>query len=497
MHPQKERVHDHADGRHEERGEHVAHRLDVLQRLLRERRRAHHHARHERAELDGQPQFLAAPRHHQAKRDGHHLVQLGLDAARGHRAEQPPHERLAEPDGCGKEGAHQHADAQHRHHAFAHAVRAPEHGQQREEQADRAVLQDERADCDLAMRRLRGAALSQALDHHRGAGHGEERAHEDALLAGRAGEVRDDAAHQHHERDLHGPAEHRHGLHVPQLREGKLDAEREEQKDDPELRQRLHLHELHDESEAAGPDERAGDEVPGDQRLAHQREHHRASRGRDEDDHQVADQTQVLLQLHRAGLGVGDDKLVVTRVHQPLDVFIHFFAPERAVDVLRARLQALEQRLRAAVFGAGRVPAPVAKAAAEIAIPLHHLVHDTPARPADAHDRLQLAGSLGLVERPARALAQDTALLLIGPVELLVQRFFDLRRERLLEVRVRLRGHGLVLIARGVELVLRARGVEVVVTLFRGAGESRILRRRSTKGTRRKVRELERRRSFR
>ena len=53
------------------------------------------------------------------------------------------------------------------------------------------------------------------------------------------------------------PPEHRHGLHVPQLREGKLDAEREEQEDDPELRQRLHLHELHDEPEAARPIERA------------------------------------------------------------------------------------------------------------------------------------------------------------------------------------------------------------------------------------------------
>ena len=38
VHPQEEGVHDHADGRDEERGEHVAHRLDVLQRLLRERR---------------------------------------------------------------------------------------------------------------------------------------------------------------------------------------------------------------------------------------------------------------------------------------------------------------------------------------------------------------------------------------------------------------------------------------------------------------------------
>ena len=160
----------------------------------------------------------------------------------------------------------------------------------------------------------------------------ERNAPEDALLAGRAREVRDDP-HQHHERDLHGPAEHRQGLHVPQLREGKLDAG-EEQEDDPELRQRLHLHELHDEPEAARPDERARDEVPGDQRLANQREHRRARRGRDQDDHEVADQTQVLLQLHRAGLGVGDDKLVVPGVHQTFDVLIRVLAPERAVDVL-------------------------------------------------------------------------------------------------------------------------------------------------------------------
>ena len=73
-------------------------------------------------------------------------------------AEQPPDERLAEPDGGGEEEAHQHADAQHRHHALAHAVRAPEYGQQREEQAHRAVLQDERADGDLAVQRLRAAA---------------------------------------------------------------------------------------------------------------------------------------------------------------------------------------------------------------------------------------------------------------------------------------------------------------------------------------------------
>ena len=273
-----------------------------------------------------------------------------------------------------------------------------------------------------------------------------------------------------------------------QLREGKLDAEREEQEDDPELRERLHLHEFHDEPEAAGPDERAGDEVPGDQRLAHQREHHRARRGRDQNDHQVADQTQVLLQLHSARLWVGDDKLVVTGVHQALDVFLRVLTPERAVDILRPRFQSLEKRLLMAVFVAGGVPTPVIEATAEIAVPLYHLVRDDPVRPADAHDRLQLTGSLGLVERPACALAQDTALLLIRLVELFVQRLFYLRRDRLLEVRVRLRGHG---------RVVRAQSDQSVIALFRGAGETRILRPRSTKGTRRRVRELERQRSFR
>ena len=126
-----------------------------------------------------------------------------------------------------------------------------------------------------------------------------------------------DASEQH---DLQRPAQQRHPSHGPKLGRVELQPQREQQQLHPQLRQALHLDDLHDGAEPAGPHGRAGQEVPGDLRLPERLHQPTADRGRRRQHRQVPHQLRVERQAQRGVLGAAQDVLVVLRVDNPVDL---------------------------------------------------------------------------------------------------------------------------------------------------------------------------------
>lgn len=119
--------------------------------------------------------------------------------------------------------------------------RASEDREHGEHEPDGAVLEDEGADGDLPVELVEPVALGEALHHHRGAAHAQERPHEDPLLGGGAREIGQDAADEAHQQDLEEAAAEGHAADGAELGGGELETQCEEEEDDPELGQGLHL----------------------------------------------------------------------------------------------------------------------------------------------------------------------------------------------------------------------------------------------------------------
>ena len=103
--------------------------------------------------------------------------------------------------------------------------------------------------------------LLDALDDDGGRAHGQQGAHKRAVVRAGPDQEGDDGAHRRHEGHLDDTAEQRDvpdGLELGQI---ELQAQREEQELDAQLRHALQLDDLLGQPKPALPEQRAGDEV--------------------------------------------------------------------------------------------------------------------------------------------------------------------------------------------------------------------------------------------
>jgi hypothetical protein len=159
---------------------------------------------------------------------------------------------------------------------------------------DAEVLEEQDADDELAVRSVELSPLGQALEDDRGAGERDQEADEDALRDRGPDEDGEDGDGRGGEPDLEAAAHREDAAEAPELVEGELEPDREEEQRHPDLGEALDLVDVAHRPEAARAEERPGHDEPGDGRQpeAGEQEHHR-QRGREDDD-EVAEEAQLV-----------------------------------------------------------------------------------------------------------------------------------------------------------------------------------------------------------
>ena len=146
-----------------------------------------------------------------------------------------------------------------------HAQRRDEHDQDHH----REILDQRDADHDAAVPGVQLAAVHEQARQHHGAGHRDHDAHDGPLQQWPAQDRGRPDAEPDRQQDAERAAEQRHPLHAQEVTERELDADREHQEDDPDLREQLEGVEIGDRgagSERADQD--TAEDVAQDERLA-------------------------------------------------------------------------------------------------------------------------------------------------------------------------------------------------------------------------------------